>query len=642
MIVVENLWKSYGRQVLFEGISFKINRKERVGVVGRNGHGKTTLFRLIAGLEEPDQGRILIPKKYLIGYVEQEPRFEASTVLAEAARGLRPEEAGETWRVEKVLAGLGFSSRDFFLPPSALSGGFQVRLNLARALLSPYDLLLLDEPNNYLDITSIRWLTRYLMDWPGELMLITHDRNFMDAVVTDVLGLHRRQVKKIKGNTEKYYQQIAQEEETYEKTRINDERKRREIEIFISRFRAKARLANLVQSRIKTLAKMEKKEKLEKLATLDFSFRFQPYTGKYVLSMEEVTFGYDPEKPVIENFSLTVGARDRVFLIGKNGQGKTTLIKLMAGLLTPQKGEVIVPQKVVIGLYEQSGIAALQENKTVLEEIMAADPEADPQRARQICGTMMFEGDEALKKIAVLSGGEKSRVLLGKILARPVNLLILDEPTNHLDLESCDALLAALDNFDGAVVMVTHNEMILQALAQRLVVFQGGKVFIYEGDYPRFLEKIGWEEERKEGFFSPRETTTRRPAHPKKLLRRLRSELIAEKAASLRPIEERLRGLEQALERRDREMQQIKEAIIEASREGRGWLVAELSKKWHTLQKEGDSWWEEMEALLQEYEAKKALFEARLTSIEKMEVSLEVAPGEAEEERFVNEDTEHD
>lgn len=613
MIVVENLWKSYGHQVLFAGISFKVNRHEKVGVVGRNGHGKSTLFRLIAGLEEPDEGKIIVPKRYLIGYVEQEPRFEAPTVLEEAARGLSAAAADERWRVEKVLTGLGFGREDFSLPPATLSGGFQVRLNLARALLTPYDLLLLDEPNNYLDITSIRWLTRYLVDWPGELMLITHDRGFMDEVVTDILGIHRRKVKKIKGNTEKYYQQVALEEETYEKTRINDERKRREIEIFISRFRAKARLANLVQSRVKTLAKMEKKEKLEKLATLDFSFRSQPFYGKYVLGLDDISFGYQPDKPIIANFSLTVAAQDRVFVVGKNGQGKTTLLKLMAGILKPQRGEVALPPKVSVGVYEQSGIAELNEERTVLEEVMAADPEGDPQRARQICGLMMFEGEAALKKIAVLSGGEKSRVLLAKILVRPVNLLLLDEPTNHLDLGSCDALLAALDNFAGAVVMVTHNEMILRALAERLVVFERGRVFVYEGDYNRFLEKVGWEEEREERRMMAGQKSAPQSIPSKKLLRRERSLLIAAKASDLKPVEERLEQLEKKISDLDRQVQGLNEAIIKASQEQRGREVGELTKKWQTAQQELNTSLEEMDRLLKEYEVKKKEFEVKLS-----------------------------
>ncbi len=285
MISIDNLSKSYGRQGLFDNISFKVNRRERVGVVGRNGHGKTTLFRLISRLEDPDSGTITIPKHYRIGYVEQEVHFSERSVLEEAATGLPAVGKDETWKVEKVLSGLGFGQSEFHLAPDELSGGFQVRLNLAKVLLADYNLLLLDEPNNYLDITSIRWLTRFLLNWPGELLLITHDRGFMDNVVTHTLGIHRRKVRKIAGDTEKYYSQIALEEEVYEKTRVNDERKMKEMDLFISRFRAKARLAGLVQSRLKSLAKMEKREKLEKIKTLDFAFAEKPFHGKYVLSV---------------------------------------------------------------------------------------------------------------------------------------------------------------------------------------------------------------------------------------------------------------------------------------------------------------------------------------------------------------------
>jgi len=260
MIVVDNLSKSYGKQGLFDSVSFKVNRKERVGVVGRNGHGKTTLFRMITGEDEPDEGTITKPRKYRIGYVEQRMRFTEATVLAEGARALPPDAPNEIWRVEKVLTGLGFDAADLEKRPSELSGGFQVRLNLTKVLVGDFQMLLLDEPSNYLDITSIRWLERFLSAWPGELLLITHDRSFMDNVVTHVLGIHRRKVRKVEGDTGKYYEQIAAEEEIYEKTRVNDERKMKEMDLFITRFRAKARLGGLVQSRVKSLEKMEKRD----------------------------------------------------------------------------------------------------------------------------------------------------------------------------------------------------------------------------------------------------------------------------------------------------------------------------------------------------------------------------------------------
>ncbi|MCX5882395.1 MAG: ABC-F family ATP-binding cassette domain-containing protein [Deltaproteobacteria bacterium] len=373
------------------------------------------------------------------------------TVLKEAMTGLTDSEKDHSWKAEKILAGLGFSLTDMQQPPETFSGGFQVRLNLTKALVSEPDLLLLDEPTNYLDITSIRWIERFLLNWPHELMLITHDRSFMDKIVTHTLGIHRRKVRKIAGDTGKYYAQIALDEEVYEKTRQNDEKRRKEIELFISRFRAKARLANMVQSRIKTLSKMTRQEKLDKVKDLEFSFQTQPFSAKHVLTVRNLGFGFDPQVPLIQDLDFSIQAGDRICVIGKNGKGKTTLLKLLAGSLAPQKGDITFHPATTAGVFEQTNIQSLVDNRTVEEEILYSHPHVDRQLARNICGAMMFGGETALKKIAVLSGGEKSRVMLGKILVTPVNLLLLDEPTNHLDMESCDALLEAIDSFDGTV-----------------------------------------------------------------------------------------------------------------------------------------------------------------------------------------------
>lgn len=271
MISVDNISKSYGDHVLFDEVSFKINPKERVGFVGRNGHGKTTLFRILMGKERADSGTVLIPKLYRIAYVEQEFDFTETTVLLEGMKHLPADQRDHHWKVERILSGLGFSAEDMKQNPLEFSGGYQVRLNLAKILVSDPDMLLLDEPTNYLDIASIRWIQRFLASWPRELVLITHDRGFMDSVITHTMGIHRKKIRKIAGNTEKFYTQIAQDEAVYEKTRVNDEKKRKEIELFISRFRAKARLANMVQSRVKTLAKMSQKDRLEKIRQLEFS-----------------------------------------------------------------------------------------------------------------------------------------------------------------------------------------------------------------------------------------------------------------------------------------------------------------------------------------------------------------------------------
>jgi ATP-binding cassette subfamily F protein 3 len=340
MLQIENLTKSYGSRQLFDQISFKFNPRERLGIVGLNGHGKTTLMRLIIGEESADEGNIVVPRNYRIGYVRQSLKFSAETVLMEGASALPAQEEGQLWRVEKILAGLGFSATDLERRPRELSGGFQVRLNLAKTIVAEPDLLLLDEPTNFLDITSIRWIEQFLSRWPRELMLITHDRSFMDKVVTHVLGIHRRSVRKIQGDTAKYYQQIAQDEEIYEKTRLNDERRTKEIELFISRFRAKARLAGMVQSRIKTLDKIQKKDKLTSIKTLEFQFRSCPFPGKQVMRIQHLSFAYPGQPALINNFALAVATGDRVCVVGPNGRGKSTLMRLLAGTLTASGGQI--------------------------------------------------------------------------------------------------------------------------------------------------------------------------------------------------------------------------------------------------------------------------------------------------------------
>ena len=614
MISVENLTKSFGSQLLFEGVNFRINPRERIGLVGRNGHGKTTLFRLIVGEEHPDAGTITIPRHYRIGYVRQHLEFSEDTLLNEAMRGLPEEKRGHYWEVEKILAGLGFSTEDMKRHPEEFSGGFQVRLNLVKILASEPDLLLLDEPTNYLDITSIRWIERFLLSWPHELMLITHDRSLMDKLVTHILGIHRRKVRKMAGNTGKFYAQIAQDEEIYEKTRIKDELRRKEIDLFISRFRAKARLANLVQSRVKLLEKMKKPEKLEKIKSLDFWFRSTPFRGKYVLSARDVSFSYDPETPLIRNVTITIGARERVCVVGKNGKGKTTLLKLLAGELSPKSGTITCNLGVTKGFFEQTNIKSLVDTRTVEEEINSSHSDVDRQLARNICGVMMFEGDDALKKISVLSGGEKSRVMLGKLLVTPVNLLLLDEVTNHLDMESCDALLAAIDNFEGSIVMVTHNEMFLHTLAERLIVFQNDRVDVFEGSYQRFLEKGGWGDEevipkpvRKD---DGEKKSDKKPT--KKEIRRRRSKIIIERAKVLNPLEQRIAQLEHAIEARENELGELNAAMREASQAQSGPKILELSQSIHNCQAAIDKLFEELEELTSTFEEQKAMFEKKL------------------------------
>jgi len=614
MINVENLTKSFGKQVLFDGASFRINPLERVGLVGRNGHGKTTLLRLIVGEEYPDAGTITIPKHYRIGYVRQQLEFTEDTVLKEAMKGLLSGKQDHHWEVEKILAGLGFSNEDMQRHPREFSGGHQVRLNLAKVLVSEPNLLLLDEPTNYLDITSIRWVERFLLKWPHELIFITHDRSFMDKVVTHILGIHRKKIRKMAGTTGKFYAHIAQDEEVYEKTRMKDERRRKEIEEFIRCYRAKAKLTNLVQSRIKTLEKMGKREKLERLKTLDFSFRSNTFYGKYVLNIRDLSFFYTPDNSLIRNFTISIGPRDRVCVIGKNGKGKTTLLKLLAGALTPQGGTITYNPRTTMGYFEQTNISSLVETRTIEEEITASLPEVERQLARNICGAMMFENDAALKKISVLSGGERCRVMLGKLLVTPLNLLLLDELTNHLDMASCDALLAAIDSFEGAVVMVTHNEMFLHALAERLIVFTNGGIMVMEGSYQRFLEKGGWGDE------AVLTRSARQGEREKKLgekqrrreLRRTRSETIIERAKVLKPLEQRMREVENDIEAHEKKLTELHAALEKASQLQHATKIVELSQSIHHSQLSIDRLFDELEQLTITFQKQRALFEKKL------------------------------
>jgi ATP-binding cassette subfamily F protein 3 len=511
MIRVSGLRKSYGREPLFEDVSFSLQSGEKLGVVGRNGHGKSTLFKILMKEEHEDGGEIQIPKNYKVGYLSQHLKFTHPTILEEVCEALPVYEGGwrEEYKAEEMLQGLGFKRADFSRPPSSFSGGFQIRLNLAKLLLSEPNLLLLDEPTNYLDIVAVRWLRRFLQDWQGELMLITHDREFMDEVCTHTMAIHRQRAKKLLGNTEKLYAQILQEEEIYEKTRQNSDKQRREIEKFVERFRAKASKAKAVQSRVKLLEKMEVREELSEIQSLDFRFREAQFPGKFIGHVTDLSFGYDAGDLLFKNLTFTIGKQDRIGVIGPNGRGKTTLLSLLAGERKPVSGSMALSSNAIISYFGQTNISRLDLNRSIEEELMHCHPEHSRAVARSIAGLMMFEGDNALKKIKVLSGGERSRVLLGKILVTPSNCLLLDEPTNHLDMDSIESLMEAVDAFQGAIVIVTHSEEILRRVCNRLVVFDRNKAELFEGNYDDFLRRVGWESEEEDQPEAPVISKTR-------------------------------------------------------------------------------------------------------------------------------------
>ena len=617
MIQVSNLSKAYGTQVVFDDVGFTVNAGERIGLVGRNGSGKTTLLRMITGEAKPDAGAISIPNNYRVGYLSQHLQFKKNTVLKEACLGLPPVEDGrdESYKAEAVLMGLGFSIEDFSRQPLDLSGGFQVRLNLAKLLVSEPNLLLLDEPTNYLDIVSIRWLTRFLKEWKGELVLITHDREFMDRVTTHTMGIHRNKMRKMAGPTDKYYLQILTEEEVYEQTRLNEEKKRTETEQFINRFRAQATRARLVQSKIKSLQRHERLEKMSTIKDLEFEFVAAPFTGKCLLDAKNISFAFTPEgPPLIDGLNLTVGKKDRIAVIGKNGKGKTTLLNLLAGELQPLTGEVNHHSQLRLAYFGQTNIQRLSPEKTVEEEILDVQPTYNRGAARKVCGIMMFEGNSALKKVSVLSGGEKSRVLLGKLIVSPANLLLLDEPTNHLDMESVDSLLAAIDAFKGAVVIVTHSEMILCAIASRLIVFDEGKVTLFEGTYQDFLDKGGWKDEvlpvRSVQHSGQKGNGTRR-----KDLKRMKAEVINNRSRALSPLQSRISKVEEEITLLEQGLGQDTQALIDASVKGDGESIRLLTGSIHESRKKIDARFDELEMLTDQLATKSREFEERLEAL---------------------------
>jgi len=567
VIKINQLSKSYFARELFADVSLQMNAGERLGLVGRNGHGKTTLFRLILGQEEPDSGEITIPRNYRIGHLEQHLHFIRPTILEEAALGLPEEESHSIYKVEAILFGLGFSQVDLGKAPREFSGGFQIRINLAKLLLSEPNLLLLDEPTNYLDITSVRWVTRFLSNFKGELILISHDRDFMDSVTTHTAVIHRQKVRKFEGGTAKAYAQIVLQDEIHEKTRANEERKRAHAEAFINRFRAQASKAKMVQSRIKMLERLPKLNELADIESLDFEFRHAPFTAKTLLEAREVSFGYTPDHLLFRHMNLTINARDKFGVIGNNGKGKSTLLNVISGGLIPVTGEIKTHPDMRLGYFGQTNIQRLNPKLTVEEEIEQTNPALTRSQVRNICGTMMFGGDLALKKVAVLSGGEKSRTLLGKILAHPSNLLLLDEPNNHLDMESIDALIESLQNFPGALLIVTHNERILRALATKLIVFHRGKVDVFNSGYDEFLEKIGWEEEN-DGKGAQKKPTLRNNYIEKK-----------EREKAERREKARIGKLEALIMKSENALKQYNEQLeIEANRNNLA-QINELSKK---------------------------------------------------------------
>ena len=538
MIELINISKSYPTGELYSELNLRLNSGDKVGLVGRNGTGKSTLFKLILGEEHQDMGEIKFPKAYKIGALKQYFDFTEKKLIDETASALSEDNKYDVYKAEKMLFGLGFTEEDLEKDPKSFSGGYQIRINLAKLLLTEPNMLLLDEPTNYLDILSIRWLKVFLKTFAGEVILITHDREFMDSVTTHTLGIVRKKAFMIPGGTKKFFEQIVANQENHEKQKIAQDKKIKDLEEFIAKNKARAATATLAQSKVKILEKMERLEDINYEANLSFNFNYKNTSAKYLVEVKDLSFGYTKENILFKNISFALSRGETIGIIGKNGKGKSTLLNTIAGELEAVTGSVDFHPSCSFGHFGQTNISHLNQKSTIMDEIYSVNHKLPESLIRNICGLMMFTGDNAKKKISLLSGGEKSRVMLGKIIAQDVNLLFLDEPTNHLDIDSIDALTDAIKAFEGSCMIVTHSEKLLRAVCDKLIVFTHDGADFFNGNYDEFLDQIGWEDDIVEV------KKVEKPKRNKKEIKKLRAIIVTEKSQATKPLKVEIETIE--------------------------------------------------------------------------------------------------
>ncbi len=529
MIQVEGISKGYAGQEIFRGLSWRIPDRERIGLVGPNGAGKTTLCRLLAGVEEPDDGRVTRPRETTVGYLPQEAAgAPAGSVLVEALAGF-----DAVWQVERemevvaaqlaavaggdgsdaltarygdlqhrfealggyrleteaktILGGLGFREADCPRPLTEFSGGWRMRAALARLLLQRPSLLLLDEPTNHLDIESLEWFEAFLADYEGTVVLVSHDRYFLNRMVTSIAELGPSGLTVYPGDYDEYLVQREARRELLEAQARNQAKRVAEIERFIERFRYQATKARQVQSRIKMLERMDRIEVEREARVIRFAFPQPPRTGRRVATLKGVHKAYG-DNVVYAGVDFEVERGARIALVGPNGAGKSTLLRMLAGVLPFDRGERTLGTHVAVHYYAQHQLEALTLSLTILEELERAAPELGQTRLRTILGTFLFSGDAVDKKIAVLSGGEKARVALAKMLVRPAAFLCMDEPTNHLDLASREVLERALAAFPGTIVFISHDRYFINRIVTGIVDIACGSLVSYPGSYDDYLD----------------------------------------------------------------------------------------------------------------------------------------------------------
>lgn len=532
MISVNQLSVQFGGHFLFDNISFIVNPKDRVGLVGKNGAGKSTLLKILSGQQESEKGAISTPNSYTIGYLPQELDHEYHrTVFNEAREAFKEaieldskikrlthyletaiEHESDTYikaiedlteasvryhtidgdkidaQVERMLTGLGFKASDLTRQMTEFSGGWKMRVELAKILLTMPDAVLLDEPTNHLDIESIQWLEDFLKKYPGAVVLVSHDRAFLDAVTNRTIEITMGKIEDYKASYSRYIELRKERREIQMASFKNQQKQIDETEKFIDRFRYKASKANQVQSRIKQLNKIDRIEvEEEDNSAIRFRFPPAPRSGKVVLTVEHVDKSYD-EKQILKDVNLTINRGEKVAFVGRNGEGKSTLSKVIAGQTKHQKGKVELGINVVMGYFAQNQSDLLQSDKTVFDILDEVAKGESRTQVRNILGSFLFGGDTVDKKVKVLSGGEKGRLAIARLLFESANLLILDEPTNHLDMRSKDILKEALKSFDGTMILVSHDREFLDGLCNKVFEFRDGQVKEHIGGIFEYLE----------------------------------------------------------------------------------------------------------------------------------------------------------
>ncbi|MBN1828814.1 MAG: ABC-F family ATP-binding cassette domain-containing protein, partial [Deltaproteobacteria bacterium] len=653
MIRLKDLKKQYGSRILFAKLTLSIGDSDRIAVVGRNGAGKTTFLKIITGAEEPDSGQVISSRYSTTGYLPQEGVYhhgktileEVASVFADVAalhyrieqlshelaqedeRGADStdrhellQELGRTQqaledcegyavenKVSRVLFGLGFNERDLQRMTEEFSGGWQMRIELAKLLLKKPSVLLLDEPTNHLDLESLAWLEEYLSTYEGALIVISHDARFLDNLTNRVLELSQGHATEYRGNYSSYLSEKATREILKTATLKNQRRIIEGAERFINRFKAKASKARQVQSRIKQLERIELSEEGSNERTITFRFPEPPHSGRVIIELQNVAKSYEGLS-VFGNLSLLLERGDRVALVGVNGSGKSTLARIIAGRESFNSGKRILGHNVTIGYYAQDTAEMLNPAKTVLETVSEVSEGPSPTELRTLLGCFLFTGDDVFKTVAVLSGGEKSRLALARLLLAPANLLVLDEPTNHLDAVSKEILQQRLLTYGGSLLIVSHDRDFLSPLITRVGHIVQGRLIIHHSTVDDYLGLI--DKENKDSSAVVLEKLT--VEQPERQRKRREAELRQERHKLLRPVIERIAALEIEIERSESRRRNIEELLGDERSYSDGSLVRNLSLEHAGLLGSLESLYAEWEQFEQEAETIRQRFSSTI------------------------------